>query len=142
MGSVTIKHRVNHAAIAVMFKKSSGGLTKTMAKRAVRVQKLARANLARSPRRIDTGRLQLSIGVQPILYRGYPAYRIGSSLDYARYVHDGTGLYGPKHHYIVPRHGKYLVFTPKGELVAVFAKRVKGMRPNPFLADALVAARL
>ncbi len=142
MGTVTIRHKVNQQKLRAMLASPNGGVAKTMLKRALRVQSKARQNLSRPPQRIDTGALRADIQIEPFIYEGYPAFRIGTNKKYARFVHDGTGIFGPEHHYIVPRHGKFLVFTPKGELVAVFAKKVKGMEPNPFLKDALPAARL
>lgn len=76
---------------------------------------------------------------------------IGSHLPYAIFQHEGTGIYGPRHSYIYPVHGKYLVFTPGsssgtwgqassgsgGEATAaggkVFARKVRGVPSNPFL---------
>lgn len=142
MGSVTIRHKINFTKVRLLLANPVGGLARNMEKRAQRVQSLARANLLRPPRRYDTGALSRSIRIVPFRYLGYPSFHIGSDLEYARYVHDGTGIFGPEHHYIVPRRGKFLVFTPRGELVAVFAKKVKGMEPNPFLRDALRAAKI
>ena len=136
-----IRHKLDTVAVAVLLRDPAGGLSRNMLKRGVRVQKLARANLLRSPRRFASGRLYRSVRVIPVYNNGYPGVRVGTDVKYARFVHDGTGLFGPRHHYIVPRNGKYLVFTPRGELVAVFAKKVIGMKPNPFLKDALKAAR-
>ena len=67
---------------------------------------------------------------------------------YARYVEEGTGLYGPHHQKIVPKNGKFLVFPAKGKATLggrvkreyagkpgslVFARSVKGSKPQPFL---------
>lgn len=139
--SVTIRHKLNTAKVHAMLASPNGGLAKNMLKRALKVQTKARQNLSRPPQRVDTGHLRASIQIEPFIWQSYPAFRIGTNVKYARFVHDGTGLFGPEHHYIVPRHGKFLVFTPKGELVAVFTKRVRGMEPNPFLKDALSAAK-
>jgi hypothetical protein len=142
VGTVTTRHKLDTVKLHAMLASPQGGLAKTMLKRAVRVQAQARRNLSRPPRRIDTGALRADIQIEPFRWKGYPAFRVGTNKKYARFVHDGTGIFGPEAHYIVPRKGKFLVFTPKGELAAVFTKKVKGMEPNPFLRDALSAARL
>jgi hypothetical protein len=142
MGSVTIHHKMNSVKVRLLLANPVGGLARNMEKRGERVQRLARANLLRPPHRYASGTLSRSIRVVKRRWLGYPSVSVGTDLGYARFVHDGTGIFGPKHHYIVPKHGKFLVFTPRGELVAVFAKRVKGMEPNPFLRDALKAAKI
>jgi len=78
--------------------------------------------------------------------------RIGSPLFYAMYVHDGTGIHGPKRQRIVPVSSKVLVFEPgrmigplvkggktpaKGNRGLVFAASTEGQVPNPFLFTAL-----
>ncbi len=76
-----------------------------------------------------------------------------SGVDYAVFVHEGTGLHGPKKALIRPKKGKVLVFlkdsalprptTPAGwkELrkkgLVVYAKHSAGLKPQPFLSDAL-----
>lgn len=57
---------------------------------------------------------------------------VGSNLYYARYVHDGTGLYGPLRRKIVPKTRKALHWPGAAHPV----KSVKGMRARPFLAEA------
>jgi hypothetical protein len=76
-----------------------------------------------------------------VTYRGLPAARIGTPLRRARWIHDGTGIYGPRRTPIRPTRAKRLVFKPKGSKRIVFAKSVKGMKANPFLKDALPAAK-
>lgn len=78
-----------------------------------------------------------------------------TGVDYAGFIHDGTGIFGEKKQPIKPKHGKYLVFlrdgrpnptTPDGwkkEAQAgnvIFAKEVKGIEGTPFLADGLLEA--
>jgi hypothetical protein len=69
-----------------------------------------------------------------------------SDLEYALYVHEGTGIYGPKGAPIKPKRGRYLVFearnartTAPGRGNRVFAREVRGQRPNRFLLRALQA---
>lgn len=50
---------------------------------------------------------------------------------YAVFVEEGTGLYGPRHSYIVPKNAKALKFKINGKVI--YAKRTKGMKANPFV---------
>lgn len=115
-----------------------------------RIQTAARE---RAP--VDEGTLRTSIVY--VLVPG-PGGRmhvvIGSPLPYARYIHEGTGIYGPHGTPIVPTRLKsatggppHLKFKPSGAGLGVslppgmrgfvFAKSVKGIKPNPFMVDAL-----
>lgn len=57
------------------------------------------------------------------------------TVDYAIFVMKGTGIYGPTGRRIRPKTAKALAFRVNGQLV--FAKSVRGTRPNPFLVEAL-----
>ena len=48
---------------------------------------------------------------------------------------------GPRHQPIKPKRAKRLRFRPHGKSRYVYAKQVAGIRPNPFLRNALPAAR-
>lgn len=78
-----------------------------------------------------------------------------TGVDYAGFIHDGTGVFGEKKQPIKPKHAKYLVFlrdgrpnptTPDGwkkEAAAgnvIYAKEVQGIEGTPFLADGLLQA--
>lgn len=108
-----------------------------------RVERVAKARLAASPRRIASGALLRSITTEPMrVAGGATGARVGSGLYYALWVHEGTGLFGPNHTPIVPKRRKFMRFIPEGSAEAVFARSVKGMPPNPFLRDAMGAALL
>ncbi|MFE5789541.1 HK97 gp10 family phage protein [Rhodococcus erythropolis] len=106
-------------------------------------------NHARSNCPVDSGQLRSSITHHVTVVGRSARLRVGSPLERARYIHEGTGIYGPKKTPIVPVSAKALKFpTPKffGPLRPgasrspggfVFAKSVKGIPPNPFLTDAL-----
>jgi len=139
VGSVTVTHKgVNDTKLHAVLARSPG-LLKNMFMRAVRVQSAARKNLSRPPQRVDTGALRASIAVVPFRWQGLPAFSIGTNLKYAMFVHEGTGLYGPKHHLITPTHAQVMVFKVQGGR-KVFTKISRGMPPNPFMKDALSAA--
>jgi len=141
VGTVRVRHKVNNTAIQLMLRNPNGGVAKDMLKRAVKVQTAAKKNLSRPPQRVRTGYLRASIYIKPVIIDGMPGFRIGTSVRYAWFVHNGTGIYGPRHTVIRPKRAQYLVFKPSGLNHVIFAKQVKGMRPNPFLKDALKAAR-
>jgi len=78
---------------------------------------------------VDNGTLRASLHIEP----GDVSFRVGSSLPYARAVHEGS-----RPHVIrAKRPGKMLRFAGAGGVV--FRQQVNhpGYRGNPFLADAL-----
>jgi hypothetical protein len=142
MATVKTFHRLNPAQVAFIAKSPAGPFAKDLLKRGVRVQSRARRNLGggtgSGPRRIDNGLLRASIAVQLGTRRGELAVRIGSGQYYALWVHEGTGIYGPRGRKITPRTAPYLVFRWKkmgNKLMVV--KSVKGMPGNPYLKAAL-----
>lgn len=110
------------------------------------------ANAARAGAPVDTGKGRASIRDDLAVHNGKIIGRI--FMDWHMWFqHEGTGVYagnGP----ITPKNGKYLVFPasrgigplPKGRKHSsrggrplVFAKKVKGVPPNPFLLNAIRA---
>lgn len=90
---------------------------------------------------VDTGRLRSSIHHdEAVTESGEPVARVYSDVQYAMWVHEGTGIYGPRGTRIYPKNGRFLVFTPKGSSRKVFARSIAGMRGRPFLVDAMAAA--
>lgn len=100
--------------------------------------------------RVNSGQLRASIDFALFIEPNRVVCRIGSDLEYALWQHEGTGIYGPKRAWIRPVHKKVLKFPVKGVFgpVAagkkrsgrgdiVFALKVAGVPPNPFLVDAL-----
>lgn len=62
----------------------------------VKISNAAKVRLGRSPRRIDTGRLRASIKVTPFTTAtGTAAVRVGTDVEYAIYVHEGTRYMQP-----------------------------------------------
>jgi hypothetical protein len=148
-----VTHKFNHAQLQHILKSPNGGVAKDLIKRGKRVETRAKLNLGggtgSGPKRVDTGKLRSSINSNLIVRPEGLAVRVGTNVYYARYVHDGTGLYGPKHTLIYPKHGKVLVWrskiygAKKGKWAGkVVVRYTRGMRPNPFLADALPAFAL
>ena len=143
---MTVVVRFNAAALTQ--------LAAAAAERDLRVRGNRVLNAARRNAPVDQGRLRASLAMEFTTVNGAPTVRIGSNLPYAIYVHEGTGLYGPRHAMITPRRGRFMVWPAKnnsgsgtrrykGGATAgyVFAKRTRGMRGRPFLVQALDAAR-
>jgi hypothetical protein len=127
---------------------SQGGVAKDMLRRGIRVESAAKKNLGSNPKRVDTGRLRASIVTVMVMRDGKPIVRVGTSVKYARFVHDGTGIFGPYSTVIRPKNGKVLKWKSKtygaktGKYAGyAFAQYTIGMRPNPFLKNALKAAK-
>lgn len=93
---------------------------------------------------VDQGRLRASLTLE-IKYNGLKPYAVvGSPLDYAVWVHEGTGIYVGRG-YITPKRAKVLAWPARrgsynSKNGMVFAARVKGMRGRPWLVNALKAA--
>ena len=116
------------------------------------ITQAVRNESARNVKR-DTGALAASLEPTVNVYGKLVVGRVGTPLEYARYIHEGTGIYGPKHTPIRPVTAKALRFKPGrmiGPLPAgkagtspedrggfVFARSVKGIPPHPFLIEAL-----
>ena len=56
--------------------------------------------------------------------------------DILRWMHTGTGVYGPRRRPITPKRAHVLRFVGRDGDV-VYTPRVRGMKPNPFLVRAL-----
>lgn len=147
MATVKATHKLNTAQINYILHSPAGPAARDLIKRGIRVQSRARRNLGGTtgsgPRRIDTGLLRASIHTNLLTGGPYLTMRVGSGQYYALWVHDGTGIYGPRATKIKPKTAKYLKFKWKkmGNKTFYF-KSVKGMKPNPYLKNALPAASL
>lgn len=146
---ITVVH--NKAEVNRILRSRSGPVARDLIERGTRVQARARRNLSggggSGPKRVDTGLLRATIFNELVTVNGDLHQRIGSRRYYAWWVHEGTGIYGPRHTKIVPRTASVLAWKSKvygaknGRYAGwVFAKSVKGMKPNRFLTKALPAA--
>lgn len=145
MAKVTTFQRLDQAAIRALLTSPQRGTVQDLMKRGLRVESQAKRNISglggTGPKRVDTGRARSSITTVLVSRSGLPAVLVGSNVEYIRFIHDGTGIYGPRHRMIRPLGHEFLRFKPKGARGYVYARQVKGMRPNPFLAKALSAAK-
>lgn len=96
----------------------------------------ATANAARRRCPVDDGTLRASIRAETRQRGSQVVGEVWSSLEYAAYVHEGTGIYGPRGRPIRPVRARVLSWDQPG-VGRVFAREVRGQRPQPWLADAL-----
>lgn len=154
--AATVTLRLDPAQTKEMLKGNTGPVLADLKRRAIRVQTAA---VRLAP--VDRGRLRQSITHEIRTTPTGLVARIGTNLPYARYVHDGTGIYGPTGQPIRPKTAKVLAWPTRG-ITSVrassipgrgpvvsrsqtatgmaFARSVKGVPPNPFLLKALPAA--
>lgn len=130
--SVIVKININQTNIRKMFANPKGPVARGILRMAKKVERQAK-RLAP----VDKGQLRASI-TSNIAYRaGLPIGRVGTNVKHAIWVHNGTGIYGPRGMRIRPKTAKFLKFKPKGSNKFVYAKSVRGMKARPFLRDAL-----
>jgi hypothetical protein len=143
VATVSVSHRQDLGAIRVLLTSPQRGVVQDLLRRGLLVETAAKRNLGGvgGPKRVDTGRLRASITTQLVTRDSLPVVLVGTNVRYARYVHEGTGIYGPRGRPIRPRRRKFLRFRPRGRGRYVYARQVKGMRPNHYLTNALPAAR-
>lgn len=104
---------------------------------------------------VDTGVLRASLSMSDPIVQGDKMYvLVGSNAPHAVFVHEGTGIYGPKGQLIRPVTARVLRWPSinnsgagnrrfrGGQTEAyTFAAYVRGMPGRPFLRQALDAAR-
>lgn len=117
-----------------MLEGPNGAVAAEMLRRGRRVQ-----NRAKQLAPVDHGRLRADIQLELLNAPQGPFARVGNSVNYAIFVHEGTGIYGRRRRPIVPRRAKVLRFTAGGKVL--FRPRVRGVRGRPYLRKALAAAR-
>lgn len=143
--------RVNQAVVDELLRGRSGPVVQ-------HIQDICDATAAEAKRNVkrDSGALAASIEPTVNVYGKLVVGRVGTPLDYGRYLHEGTGIYGPKKTPIRPVSAKVLRFKPGrmiGPLPAgkagtspenrggwVFAASVKGVPPHPYLVEAFERA--
>jgi len=133
---VKVTVTLNQAALGRLVRDRNSDVGRQLVRKTVAV-----FNRAASTCPVDKGRLRSSHAWEVrVDGRGLVGV-VGVSVDYARWVHDGTGIYGPRRAPIRPRTARVLAFKPKGSSKVVFARQVRGMRGRPWLRNALQAAK-
>lgn len=98
-------------------------------------ERTARAARSRAP--VDSGRLRNSIRVRSHATASQFKAWVYTNVEYSVYVHEGTGIYGPRGRPIRPRRGRFLAWEDPNGGGMIFAREVRGQRPQPYLLDAL-----
>lgn len=128
MADVFVK--INPTEIRRQLTGPNGMVARDLLRRGQRVQ-----NEARRLAPVDKGQLRASITTEVRGAGDRLEVRVGTNVRYAVWVHEGTGIYAGRG-YIYPRRGAFLSWPTRGG-GRVFARRVRGVRPRPFLRDAL-----
>lgn len=143
--------RVNQQYVDELLRGRSGPVVRHIEE----ITQAVRSEAVRNVKR-DTGALAASHEATVNVYGKLVVGRVGTALEYARYLHEGTGIYGPKRTPIRPVTAKALRFKPGrmiGPLPAgkagtspenrggwVFATSVRGVPPHPWLVEAFERA--
>jgi len=123
---------VNAGEVQSLLNSAQGLVAKDLLRRGQAV-----VNLARQGAPVDTGRLRSDISLE-LRHDSVPFVRIGNSVDYAIFVHEGTGIYGRSGRPIRPRRAKVLRFKAGGKVI--YRPQTRGSRGRPYLRNALRAA--
>lgn len=131
--AVSVRIEINNRFVERLLRSPAGPVARNMLTRGNKVRREAQ-------RRINSrsGDLARSIDVQIVVVGGKAGAQVGTSLYYARFVHDGTGVYGPSQRPIRPRRKKALAFA--GRTGSVVVASSSGQRGTRFLVEALRAA--
>jgi HK97 gp10 family phage protein len=124
---------LDQVQLQVLLRSDDGVVGKDAMKRGKRVEAAAKRRV-----RVRTGRLQRSIKARRDRSEGEASVVVEATAKHARFVHDGTGVYGPTGLPIQPKTRSVLKFRVGG--VTIFAPSVRGQHGTHFLRDALPAA--
>jgi len=140
--------KIDQSALKALMASPQGPVWIDIQRRTNRVLNQARRNAP-----VDEGRLRASLAMEMRSASGNPVGRVGTNVEYALYVHEGTGIEAGKG-YIVPVRARVLRWAAKNNSGSgrrrykagatgnyVYAKRSRGVKARPFLRDALSAAR-
>lgn len=132
MAGVSTKVTLSEAAIAQITRSASGPVWQAVARAGTTTAGRAKIDLTAN-RLVDQGLLRNSIESEVSVRGESVVARIGTNVDYARFVHEGTT--GP----IVPRRARALRFRSGG--VQIIRTQVQGTREtgrfSPYLTNAL-----
>jgi hypothetical protein len=139
-----VRVRVNQAEFRRLTQSPAGPVVR----QADRIGRLTVNGAKRNVKR-DDGHLVTTIDHTVDVNARRARMRAGSPLAYGLYLHEGTGIYGPKRKLIRPISAKALRFevkeatgkvSAKGQRPVVFAKFVRGVKPDKWLVRAFEAA--
>lgn len=124
---------LDEVQLRVLLRSDDGVVGKDAMRRGRKVEAAAKRRV-----RVRTGRLQRSIKARRDRVEGEAAVSVEATARHAKWVHDGTGIYGPTGLPIRPKTRSVLKFRVGGTVI--FAPSVRGQRGTHFLRDALPAA--
>jgi hypothetical protein len=90
MGTARATTKLKIGTARVFIARPNGPLEQQLMLRALAVQAAAKQRLRQAPQRIDTGNLLNSIQIRIVRRNGLPVAIIGTNVEYAIYVHEGT----------------------------------------------------
>jgi len=134
----TTRVRINQAELNRLLRGSNGPVVRHITTLTRRTTNAAKRNV-----KVDEGTLRASVNGVVHVEATRVVGRVGSPLQYGLYLHEGTGIYGPKRRPIRPVHRKFLRFEVKrgraarGRRPIVFAKEVRGVKGDKWLVRAL-----
>lgn len=137
--AVSVHVDLNHAAIYQFLYSPGGPIVRGVNRWSQEVRSLA---VARSPK--SSGHLAGSSSVEMNTHPGFVVGVIRFSARHALWVHEGTGIYGPRGRPIRRRGGGLMKF-PTGAgggsrargRAFTYTRTARGQRPQPFLVSAL-----
>jgi len=121
---------IDQAAVDALLTGGGSPVIAAVERGAGRGRDMAKMNLTAAGR-IDTGTLRNSVESVVTTDGSTITGRIGTDVEYATFIHEGTQ--GP----IVPTRARVLRFKPKGSAEVLFRPEVAGITATPFLRDAL-----
>lgn len=136
---------VNAGALRALLADPNGAVAQIIWQKANNIATVAKTLAPRGP----TGDLRKTTQATVAIENGVPVGTIASNKEYAIFVHEGTGIYGPKKEVIRPRQAKALqwpVTNPgkgrrryKGGKTQAYnyAKFVRGQKGVPYLKMAM-----
>lgn len=140
--------KIDQEALRTLLSSPRGAVWADIQRRTNRVLNQARRNAP-----VDEGRLRASLAMEMRSANGSPIGRVGTNVEYAMYVHEGTGVEAGRG-YILPVRARVLRWAAINNTGSgtrryrggatqqfVYAKRSRGVKARPFLRDALTAAK-
>lgn len=134
----TARVRLNDTEMRNLLQGPNGPVVQHVTRLCRRVTNQAKRNC-----KVDEGTLRASITYAVLPSPNSVLGRVGTPLIYGLYLHEGTGVYGPKARPITPIRRQFLRFEVKsgtsavGRRPLVFARSVRGVPPDKFLLRAL-----
>src|SRR5262245_34610076 len=114
--------RLDDQEVTALLEGPRGAVVADLLRRGLRVESQAKRLCP-----VDTGRLRSSITTELVRSAGgVPIVRVGTNVDYAQAVHDGT-----RPHIIRPRRARVLRFTSRGQVVYARVVHHPGTRARP-----------